>query len=158
MPRLSKPLQLAYTSIVARPKGPTFSQDIQDAIINRIAAGETLRAICADPDYPDPGTVVKWCDASESYAQRYARARKLGYDAIADETLKIADDTSEDANSRRVRVDTRKWLLSKLRPDKYGDHLTLGGDAANPLIPPKITVEFVQAIARPVAPELPEGE
>ena len=33
----------------------------------------------------------------------------------------IADDLTEDPNSRRVRIETRKWLLSRLRPDKYGD-------------------------------------
>jgi hypothetical protein len=29
---------------------------------------------------------------------------------------------------QRLRVDTRKWLLSKLAPKKYGDKLELSGD------------------------------
>jgi hypothetical protein len=33
----------------------------------------------------------------------------------------------------RLRVDTRKWLLSKLAPKKYGDKLELSGDAENPI-------------------------
>ena len=158
---------------MGRPKtGPTFSTEIQDAIINRIAAGETLRAICRTNGFPKHSTVLEWV-SDPVFADRYARARRSGLDVIAEEIIDIADDSSGDVtfdaegnerqnseftNRSRLRVDARKWLLSKLRPDKYGDHLTLAGDQANPLIPPKITVEFVQAIARPIAPELPEGE
>jgi len=31
-------------------------------------------------------------------------------------------------------VDTRKWLLSKLAPKKWGDKLELSGDPENPLL------------------------
>jgi len=34
----------------------------------------------------------------------------------------------------KLQVDTRKWLLSKLAPKKYGDKLEVSGDAANPLV------------------------
>jgi hypothetical protein len=33
----------------------------------------------------------------------------------------------------KLQVDTRKWLLSKLAPKKYGDRLELAGDKENPL-------------------------
>lgn len=74
-----------------------------------------------------------WCDENADLAAQYASARQAGFDAIADEAMAIADNTNEDANSRRVRVDTRKWFLSKLAPKKYGDAMTLRGDAENPL-------------------------
>lgn len=54
-------------------------------------------------------------------------------DAIAEQTMEISDDLTEDANSRRVRIDTRKWLLSKLAPKKYGDRIEIAGDKENPL-------------------------
>lgn len=47
--------------------------------------------------------------------------------------LDIADTIAEDANSRRVRVDARKWYLSKLAPKRYGDRLELAGDKEAPL-------------------------
>ena len=45
---------------------------------------------------------------------------------MADACLAIADEvataeTSEAVNAARLRVDTRKWYLSKLAPKRYGD-------------------------------------
>jgi hypothetical protein len=34
---------------------------------------------------------------------------------------------------QRLQVDTRKWLLSKLAPKKWGDKLELSSDPENPL-------------------------
>ncbi|MFN8996423.1 MAG: hypothetical protein ACK5X3_22525, partial [Pseudomonadota bacterium] len=38
-----------------------------------------------------------------------------------------------DVNNRRLQIDTRKWLASKLKPKRYGDKLELAGDAKAPL-------------------------
>jgi hypothetical protein len=51
----------------------------------------------------------------------YAHAREDQADALADEMLDIADDSSLDPNDRRVRIDTRKWVASKMKPRVYGD-------------------------------------
>lgn len=64
------------------------------------------------------------------------RARELGYLRMADEILEIADDNASDTrtdedgnefvnhdviNRARLRVDTRKWMLSKCLPKIFGD-------------------------------------
>lgn len=67
--------------------------------------------------------VMRWLADNEKFREQYARSRSNGHDRIALEALKIADDTTEDPQSRRVRVDTRKWFLSKLAPKKYGDKI-----------------------------------
>ena len=36
-------------------------------------------------------------------------------------------------NHRRLQIDTRKWLLSKLLPKKYGDKLEISDNRADPL-------------------------
>jgi len=72
-------------------------------------------------------------DKPPGISSRYAYARAAGLDAIAEQMEEIADDKSDDANSRRVRIDTRKWLLSKLAPKKYGDRIEIAGDKENPL-------------------------
>jgi hypothetical protein len=51
----------------------------------------------------------------------------------AEEVLTIADNTTLDPQDRRIRVDTRKWLLSKILPRVYGDKLTVGGDPKAPI-------------------------
>lgn len=98
---------------------------MEDEILRRLAAGETLRGICKDDHMPDSSAIAHWIDTDPGgeFAQRYARARRLGLDQMAEETIAIADDVTLDPAGRRVAVDARKWLLSKMRPDKYGDRV-----------------------------------
>lgn len=117
----------------------TFSQKTADAICARLAAGESLRAICRDSEMPPDSTVRQWViDDAEGFAAQYARARDLGLDSLADELLEIADtpQTGQKTVSkatgveitegdmiehRRLQVDARKWYLSKVAPKKYGE-------------------------------------
>jgi hypothetical protein len=47
-------------------------------------------------------------------------------DALADEIIEMADNaTNEDVQAVRLRVDARKWIMSKIAPKKYGDRLDL---------------------------------
>lgn len=111
----------------------TYTQEVADEICRRLAEGETLRSICRDLDVPI-GTVLGWVrDDREGFAEQYARARNIGYEVMADELLEIADRGSEDWQRDRLRVDTRKWLLARALPKRYGDRVTLSGDAAAPL-------------------------
>lgn len=105
----------------------SYTEELADEIIARLSSGETLHAICRSDDrFPAPSAISdNWCDSIPRWRERYARARNLGLDYIAEDALRIADDLTEDPNSRRIRVDTRKWLLSKLRPDKYGDRVAI---------------------------------
>jgi len=53
---------------------------------------------------------------------------------LADEVRDEAFRDDLEPNDRRVRVDALKWLLSKLKPDRYGlDRLLVLGDQANPV-------------------------
>jgi hypothetical protein len=120
-------------------KSTTFTQKIADLICERLAAGESLRAICRDEGMPTEAAVRLWArDDVQGFASQYAHARSLGYERLADELLEIADDGSSDTyvddkgNERtdadvvarsRLRVDTRKWLLSKMLPKVYGEKL-----------------------------------
>ena len=46
----------------------------------------------------------------------------------------IADSKEIDPNDKRVRIDTRKWAMGKLKPKKYGDRVTHAGDDDNPVV------------------------
>lgn len=115
-----------------------FTQEIADAICERLADGESLRSICRDESMPAKSTVFKWLAQLDDFADQYARAREAQADTLADEILEIADDASRDTiatekngeqmNSEwvtrsRLRVDARKWLASKMAPKKYGDRI-----------------------------------
>jgi len=99
----------------------TYSEELATSICERIAEGESLVTICKDANYPCFRTVFNWINSKPEFLQLYARARESQLEKMAQEINEIADNTTEDANSRRVRVDTRKWLLSKLIPKVYGD-------------------------------------
>lgn len=114
-----------------------YTSEIAETICNRLAAGESLRAICETEGMPDESTVRAWAiENREGFSPHYARAREVQFERWADEILEIADDGSRDTvvnadgveivnhdhiNRSRLRVDTRKWLLSKLLPKKFGD-------------------------------------
>ena len=88
-------------------------------------------------------TFHTWVSEDAALADQYARAYKTSCDIMADELLEIVDAEPErtqhgtidggDVANKRLRSDTRKWLLSKRRPSEYGDRVQLAGDANSPL-------------------------
>jgi len=100
----------------------TFSQKVFDTICERIAEGESLRAICKDEDMPSKTSVMKWLAEDTKLADQYARARQDQADHYVDEIIAISDN-SEDPQKARLQVDTRKWIASKLLPKVYGDRI-----------------------------------
>ncbi len=99
-----------------------FSQEIADQICSQVAEGKSIVNACdSDENLPAFRTAYNWFQSHPEFLQQYARAKEIMLERMASEINSIADNTLEDANSRRVRVDTRKWLLSKLIPKVYGD-------------------------------------
>jgi hypothetical protein len=64
---------------------------------------------------------------------RYRVARELQLEFWADQIVEIADSSDFDPRDRQVRIDTRKWLMSKLGPRRYGDRLLVAGEPENPI-------------------------
>jgi hypothetical protein len=80
------------------------------------------------------------CSQDADLADRYARAREAGLDAEADRAIQEALE-AEDAQLGRLALDARKWYLSKLLPQKYGDKVALtGGAPGDPAI--KVDVDL----------------
>ena len=105
-----------------RGRPSKYNEAIAKIICERLAGGETLRAICKDKTLPSERTVRTWAmDLDHPFSPQYARAREIGYMKMADDILEIADDASEDYQRSRLRVDTRKWLLSKALPKIFGN-------------------------------------
>lgn len=110
-----------------RPRGrPTkCSPELVDEIVQRISLGETLAQICRDHNI-DRSTVYDWRNADEDFSLRFAKARQDGFDAISEETIRIADTVpaiSEEVAKARLRVETRLKLLAKWDPRRYGERV-----------------------------------
>jgi len=100
----------------------SFTQEVADEICERLALGESLIKICECDHSPSFVTVFKWLRDFPAFLNDYARARETQAERMAEQILTIADSaTSEDYNAARLQVDSRKWLLSKIIPKKYGD-------------------------------------
>ena len=108
---------------------------ILEQLLDRLSAGESLRSICRTPGFPAESSVRFRVVDDPAFAAQYARARNVGLDAQAEQIVEVAQDDLRDPNARRVEIDARKWLLSKMRPDKYGDRVTqeVTGPAGAPL-------------------------
>ena len=80
---------------------------------------------------PDERTVRRWALEREDFSPQYARAREIGYRAMEDGILEIADDKEGDVQRARLQIDARKWLMSKALPKVYGDKVALEHTGAN---------------------------
>lgn len=122
-----------------RPPEPV-PQDKADQIIEWISAGKTLREWCRENGL-HYSTVYLWMEKDEEFAQRFARARDIGHDAIADECMEIIDTPPERILTEqgdkvdpgyvawmKARAEERRKLLAKWNPKKYGDKVDVTSD------------------------------
>jgi hypothetical protein len=124
-----------------------YNEELAETILTRIIEGQGVAEIGRDEEMPDKSTIFRWLAKDKEFRDRYARAKEVCADYMAEELLDIADNASNDWMARngkdederwivngehiqrsRVRIDARKWLMGKLKPKKYGDKLALGGD------------------------------
>lgn len=146
-----------------------YTQEIADELCSYLSAGESLKKACSRESMPCVATIFSWMRKFPAFLNQYTRAKQEAADAFAEDMLDIADDSTDDimfdadGNPRvnneaiqrsRLRVDTRKWLASKLKPKKYGEKLELAGDPAAPLVT-RIVRQVVdpKADANPDAPD-----
>jgi hypothetical protein len=115
---------------------PEERTEIINAICKEIESGRALRNILNEPDQIDNNTFYRWLEEDEEKSEQYARATKIRAERIFEDILLIADDQEEDVikledgreivnhnkiGRAKLRVDARKWVLSKMDPKKYGD-------------------------------------
>jgi len=103
----------------------------REATLKRIyaemAEGKSVEEICSAEDMPATSTVYLWL-VEENKSEEYARAKEVRADRMADDIVKIADDTSKSPDDRRIAIDARKWRAGKLS-GKYSDKVKhVGGD------------------------------
>ena len=133
----------------------TYSTEIATKICDAVAASQDglRKTLENNPELPPYDTVLKWLQNNAQFQQVYAHAKRQQIEAMAEEIIDISRDDSLDANDKRIRVDTLKWLLSKLMPRTYGDKvdITSGGEPlATPshLIDARVQSIVMQAHAR----------
>ncbi len=120
-----------------------YSQKLALCICEEIAKGRSLRSICSPDNMPAASTVCLWLTEHKDFAEQYTRAREAQADFLAEDTIEIADNATNDwmatndpenpgytlngehVQRSRLRVDARKWFASKVAPKKYGEKIGL---------------------------------
>lgn len=136
------------TEPIIRPIGrpSLYTQELADRVCEEISMGYSMRTVCKADDMPDARTIFKWLREKPEFNQQYVKATEERTEAMAEDLLDIADDGSNDlmaiqkgnqnyeienkevTNRSKLRVDTRKWLMSKMKAKKYGDKLDVMSD------------------------------
>lgn len=110
----------------------------------RIEKGQSLKFIFESENSPMSNTLFyRLLRGNKDLNERYARAREIYAASIFDEIIEIADESHSDVEigedgrvftnnevvqRSRLKIDARKWVLSKLEPKKYGDKLEIDGN------------------------------
>lgn len=135
-----------------KAKAPTKAgspdrRKIADLVLAGMRSGMSAFKACQVAGV-NQSTFNLWLNDDAELAADYARAREDLIERMAQEVLELSDsdvglqpDGKRDwaaVQKHKLQVDTRKWLLSKLAPKKFGDKLELTGDPDRPLAIQKI--------------------
>jgi hypothetical protein len=112
------------TKVKKNGRPSIYARSTVDYICQQLQDGATLSAVCREEGMPSEAAVRQWVfDDVDGLSARYAHARMLGYQCMADRIIDIADGATE-WNTARLQIDTRKWMLSKALPKMFGDKVT----------------------------------
>lgn len=159
-----------------------YSEEIADIICERMVCGvedkpESLRSICRSEGLPSLGTVMRWLAKHPEFREQYRAAREAQSEMHQEEIIEISDNCTDDvqmllANDEqtelgrikhsaiaraKLQIDTRKWVMSKMAPKKYGDKTVLSNDPDNPVntapVQVSVTPDLVKSIVEQVRDE-----
>lgn len=109
------------------PGRPTkYTPLLADKICFHIASGESLLALCKRTGMPTTSTIYKWLNEYPEFSDKYRRAREEQADYYADDIISIADNCTADSAEvakAKLRIDARKWYVTKVAPRKYADRV-----------------------------------
>ncbi len=125
-----------------KPRPTIYTEAIGSKICARLAAGETLVAICKPAGMPSEAVVRYWAwKPNHPFGPLYRDARMIGYLRMSDEITNISDGIDEVTGEKRkgagtneeirrdaLRVSARQWVAARMLPKVFGDRITLKDD------------------------------
>lgn len=130
-----------------------YSEALADDICLRIANGSSLNRVCRAKDMPSKSNVYEWLAKYDGFQDKYREATNQRAEFHFDEMLDIADAVEEETaavSKAKVQIDTRKWILSRMNPTKYGDKQQVDNVSSDKsMSPPQpLTPESAKAISK----------
>jgi hypothetical protein len=122
-------------AIMGRPVKWPPEHEVWREIIGRVSAGKALSTVLADPGYPTWVSFHAMMEQDDKLRQAYEKAVQDRADKLADEILQLSDEQMPEGlegamasawvQQKRMQVDARKWIASKLKPRTYGDRIDM---------------------------------
>ena len=122
-------------AIMGRPVKWPPEHPVWQEIIGRVSAGKALSTVLADPGYPTWVSFHAMMDQDDKLRAAYEKAVQDRADKLADEILQLSDEPMPEhlegamasawVQQKRMQVDARKWIASKLKPRTYGDRIDM---------------------------------
>lgn len=143
---------------VGRPHGYTEEKALE--ICELVADGQSINKISKMPGMPTRSTILKWFRDVPEFSVMYARAKEIGFEVLADEIIDLCDAAenikAEELRRHQLMIDTRKWLLAKLQPRKYGERVTqeIVGNREEAPVQVEVTKEEIARIVQEVEDEV----
>jgi hypothetical protein len=132
-PRKYKKIKPFDESKLGRPKIYTDDSPVWQYIIDRVTHGRSLSSVLREDDMPYLRVFQIKIERDEKYKAQYDKAVQDRADRLADEIMELADEDMPEhlqgpgasawVQQKRLQVDARKWIASKLKPRTYGDRL-----------------------------------
>lgn len=115
-----------------------YSEELAIQICDAVACTpDSLDKICQqNPHFPTEACIRYWITKKDDFFEMYLEAKRKQVLFYAEDTIKIADDTSRDyiVNDKgvevgnpvavardKIKIDTRKWHATRLLPKIFGD-------------------------------------
>lgn len=148
-----------------------YDDKLATEFCERMCKGEAPTQICTDPRMPSYPTIIRWSLSDdpkyEVFRVMYEESRKIMWLYHADQMLDVSDNSKNDYMDRynkfteetervfdnenvqrsKLRIDTRRWLLSKMLPHIFGDKVdvSVGGRDGKPIALAAITMSVEEA-------------
>ena len=122
-------------AIMGRPTKWPPEHPVWREIVARVSAGKSLSTVLRDDGMPGWATFQDMLAGDDKLRQAYDKAVQDRADRMADEILELSDEempaglegamASAWVQQKRMQVDARKWIASKLKPRTYGDRIDM---------------------------------
>ena len=112
-----------------------WTEQLEEAICDRLAEGEYLTDICSRKGFPTYKSVRKHIAEDAEFSKRIARASEDQAEYFRWRISKLNDAmTAENWQFTNAQIRNIQWLMGKIKPKAYGDKLAhTGSDGDGPM-------------------------
>jgi hypothetical protein len=132
--RLKEDAKLAKAILLATPiEKEAYSDALGCEIVERVSNGEHLPDVLKSLDVTFH-SFSNWTRNYKAFREMFHLAREAQAHAFVSQVVKIADEATGKGELAKIKIDTRKWLASKILAPIYGDRIVHSGDSENPIV------------------------